>query len=49
LAIRAIRTLSPACAASDRELEDMIETAAIEHGVTVSFLYSPRAVSGETS
>ncbi|MDH6233159.1 hypothetical protein M2281_003770 [Mesorhizobium soli] len=55
LAIRAIRTLSPACAASDRELEEMIETAAIEHGVSVSFLYSDwkpdcsRAVSGETS
>jgi hypothetical protein len=52
LAIRAIRTLSPACAASDQELEDMIETAAIEHGVTASLLRRdrkpdcPRAVQG---
>jgi len=42
LAIRAIRTLSPAPEVSDRELEDMIETAAIEHGVVVALLRKRR-------
>lgn len=42
LAIRAIRSLSPACAVSDRDLEDMIEAAAIAHGVAISFLREAR-------
>ncbi|MEI9425460.1 hypothetical protein O7A70_30410 [Mesorhizobium sp. Cs1299R1N1] len=36
-AIRAIRTLMPACRATDRELEEMLATASIVHGVPVAF------------
>jgi hypothetical protein len=46
LAIRAIRTLSPASDISDRELENMIETTALEHGVSVSLLREVQSSNG---
>ncbi|PDQ21695.1 hypothetical protein CN311_07675 [Mesorhizobium sanjuanii] len=36
-AIRAIRTLMPACKATDRELEGLLAAASIVHGVPVAF------------
>ena len=36
-AIQAIRYLLPACAASDRELADLVATSAIARGVAVCF------------
>ncbi|RWN30459.1 hypothetical protein [Mesorhizobium sp.] len=36
-AIRAIRTLMPACKATDLELEEMLAEACIAHGVPVAF------------
>ncbi|MER8884771.1 hypothetical protein [Mesorhizobium sp. M0678] len=36
-AIRAIRTLMPACKATDRELEELVGAACIIHGVPVAF------------
>ncbi|AMX99013.1 hypothetical protein AB0V79_27995 [Mesorhizobium ciceri] len=36
-AIRAIRTLMPACKATDRELEELLAAASIIHGVRVAF------------
>ncbi|PDQ17853.1 hypothetical protein CN311_27750 [Mesorhizobium sanjuanii] len=36
-AIRAIRTLMPACIATDRELEEMLAAACVTHGVPVAF------------
>ncbi|TPK65515.1 hypothetical protein FJ546_10000 [Mesorhizobium sp. B2-4-19] len=36
-AIRAIRTLMPACKASDQELEEMLAAECIVHGVPVAF------------
>lgn len=36
-AIRAIRTLMPACRATDRELEALLAAASIVHGVPVAF------------
>jgi len=36
-AIRAIRTLMPACEATDRELEELVADASIVHGVPVAF------------
>ncbi|WP_214472358.1 hypothetical protein [Mesorhizobium sp. dw_380] len=36
-AIRAIRTLMPACKATDRELEELVAAASIVHGVPVAF------------
>ncbi|TPI11718.1 DUF2388 domain-containing protein [Mesorhizobium sp. B4-1-1] len=36
-AIQAIRTLMPACKASDRELEEMLAAACVVHNVPVSF------------
>ncbi|MER8828887.1 hypothetical protein NKH73_20900 [Mesorhizobium sp. M0938] len=36
-AIRAIRTLMPACKATDRELEEMLAAACVTHGVPVAF------------
>lgn len=36
-AICAIRTLMPACRATDRELEELLATASIIHGVPVAF------------
>ncbi|WP_224616733.1 hypothetical protein [Mesorhizobium sp. ESP7-2] len=36
-AIRAIRTLMPACNATDHELEEMLATACIAHMVPVAF------------
>ncbi|MER8623092.1 hypothetical protein [Mesorhizobium sp. M1143] len=36
-AIRAIRTLMPACRATDRELEEMLADACIAHRVPVAF------------
>lgn len=37
LAIRAIRTLLPRCQSTDRELADMVASAAIQRGLSVSF------------
>ncbi|MER9582089.1 hypothetical protein [Mesorhizobium sp. M0276] len=37
LAIRAIRTLMPACKATDLELEELLAEACITHGVPVAF------------
>jgi hypothetical protein len=37
LAIRAIRTLLPRCRSTDRELADMVASAAIQRGLSVSF------------
>jgi hypothetical protein len=36
-AIRAIRTLMPKCAATDRELADMLAALAVSRGLCVSF------------
>ncbi|WP_245456760.1 MULTISPECIES: hypothetical protein [unclassified Mesorhizobium] len=36
-AIRAIRTLMPACKATDRELEELLAAASFVHGVPVAF------------
>ncbi|MER8571296.1 hypothetical protein NKG99_07510 [Mesorhizobium sp. M1409] len=36
-AISAIRTLMPACKATDRELEELLAAASIIHGVPVAF------------
>jgi hypothetical protein len=36
-AIRAIRTLLPKCQSTDRELADMVASAAIQRGLSVSF------------
>ncbi|RUX21873.1 hypothetical protein EOA13_36610 [Mesorhizobium sp. M7A.F.Ca.US.011.01.1.1] len=36
-AIRAIRTLMPACGATDRELEELLAVASFIHGVPVAF------------
>jgi hypothetical protein len=36
-AIRAIRTLMPACKATDHELEEMLAAACVIHGVPVAF------------
>ncbi|AGB42775.1 hypothetical protein LB524_05140 [Mesorhizobium sp. ESP6-5] len=36
-AIRAIRTLIPACRATDGELEELLATASLVHGVPVAF------------
>ncbi|TPI30493.1 hypothetical protein FJ414_24515 [Mesorhizobium sp. B3-1-6] len=36
-AIRAIRTLMPACRTSDHELEGMLAAACIVHGIPVAF------------
>lgn len=36
-AIRAIRTLMPACRATDRELEELLAVASFIHGVPVAF------------
>jgi hypothetical protein len=36
-AIRAIRTLMPACELSDRELADMVASAAVRQFIPVSF------------
>ncbi|MER8864647.1 hypothetical protein NKI19_13170 [Mesorhizobium sp. M0751] len=36
-AIRAIRTLMPACKATDHELEELLAAASIIHGVPVAF------------
>lgn len=35
--ILAIRTLMPACKATDRDLEELLATASIIHGVPVAF------------
>ncbi|TPK89185.1 hypothetical protein FJ934_00960 [Mesorhizobium sp. B2-4-12] len=40
-AIRAIRTLMPACKATDRELEDLLAAACIVHDVPVAFDATP--------
>ncbi|WP_353643731.1 hypothetical protein [Mesorhizobium sp. WSM2239] len=37
MAIRAIRTLLPKCQSTDRELADMVASAAIHRGLSVSF------------
>lgn len=36
-AIRAIRTLMPACESTDHELEELLAEACIAHGVPVAF------------
>ena len=36
-AIRDVRTLMPACKATDHELEEMLATACVAHGVPVAF------------
>ncbi|MER9169221.1 hypothetical protein NKI12_17915 [Mesorhizobium australicum] len=36
-AIRAIRTLMPACQVTDRDLEELVAAASIIHGVPVAF------------
>ncbi|ESY65012.1 hypothetical protein LB577_18550 [Mesorhizobium sp. B283B1A] len=36
-AILAIRTLMPACKATDRELEELVAAASFVHGVPVAF------------
>ncbi|MER9694891.1 hypothetical protein NKJ16_23530 [Mesorhizobium sp. M0179] len=45
-AIRAIRTLMPACEATDRDLEELLAAASIIHGVPVAFDLKP-AVGSE--
>lgn len=36
-AIRAIRTLMPACGATERDLEELLAVASFTHGVPVAF------------
>ncbi|RRI01125.1 hypothetical protein EH240_15625 [Mesorhizobium tamadayense] len=44
-AIRAIRTLMPACMLTDHELEEMLAEACIAHGVPVAFDLTTAGVS----
>jgi hypothetical protein len=37
MAVRAIRTLLPKCQSTDRELADMVASAAIQRGLSISF------------